>query len=54
MDDKTKVEAYAIMYAALHGLRSNVITFSEFMQTIGSLREGLERKQQQAEILLSG
>jgi hypothetical protein len=51
IDDKTRAEAYAVIHAALHGLRTNVITFADFMQTIRTLRKDLEQKQQEAKLV---
>ena len=44
IDDKTRANAYTTIYAALHSLRTNVITFAEFMQVIRALRRDLEQK----------
>ncbi len=46
IDDKTRADAYATVYAALYSLRTSVITFDEFMKIIRTLRRDLERKRQ--------
>lgn len=48
IDDKTRADGYATVHAALHSLRTRVITFEEFMRIVKALRRELEQSQQKA------
>lgn len=45
IDDKARADGYATIHAALHSLRSRVITFEEFIRIVKELRRDLEQKQ---------
>ncbi len=48
IDDKARSDGYATVHAALHSLRTHVITFEEFMRIVKAIRRDLEISQQKA------